>query len=211
MLEQRHPGPKARASPTKTPASTHKSTSVPWRSRRTAGTGRQGRTGQRQRDKLSSGRDPLDACPSQLRNPARRVPLCMGGKPIFFAMLPSLSSETGFNKFVSEEFATVCARHTSRRRRIPMSTSPRHRARCGRHEARAGIFALTSCSLVRLSIGGLGFLDDTVFSLPACTRRSLRRGAAFASRLDPLLVSGDECGRSKPLIFAVLNGTSFTD
>ena len=37
--------------------------------------------------------------------------------------------------------ATARARHTSRRRRIPMPTSPRHRARCFRHEARAAIVA----------------------------------------------------------------------
>ena len=62
-------------------------------------------------------------------------------------------------------------------------------ARCDRHEARAGI----------------------VVSLPACTQRSIRRGAALASRLDPLAFSGDKRGRSKALFFAVPNGTSISD
>ena len=48
--------------------------------------------------------------------------------------------------------------------------------------------------------------DETV-SLPACSRR---RGAALASRLDPLF-SGDGRGRSKALFFAVHNGTSISD
>ena len=39
-----------------------------------------------------------------------------------------------------------------------MPASPRRRARCNRHEARAGIVALISCCLVRLSSGGLGLL-----------------------------------------------------
>ena len=67
-----------------------------------------------------------------------------------------------------------------------------------------------SCCLVRLSNEGLGPPDETAFpSLPACTQQSIYRGAAEASRLDPLAFSGD--GRSKALLFAVLNGTSITD
>ena len=55
--------------------------------------------------------------------------------------------KTQFTKFVSEKIATVCARHASGPRRIPMPANPRHRARCDRHEARAGIVALMSCCL----------------------------------------------------------------
>ena len=175
------------------------------------GTGRQGRTCQGQRGRLSFGPGLTDAHTSQLRNPARRFPLRGDGKLIFIAFLSSLSSETRFSNFVRDEFATACARHTSKRRRIPMSTCPRHRARCVRHEARAGTVALTTWCLVRLSIGGSGPPDGTFLSPSACTRRSARRGAAFASRLDPLLASGDKRGRSKALTFAVFIGTSITD
>ena len=119
--------------------------------------------------------------------------------------------ETEFTKFVHEQVATARARHISRRRRIPMPASPRHRARCNRHEARAGIVALMSCCLVRPSSGGLGPPDQTALSLPACTQRSICRGAALASRLYPLAFSGDKRRRSKALFFAVLNGTSISD
>ena len=56
------------------------------------------------------------------------------------------------------------------------------RAACSRHEARVGIVVLKSWCLVRLSNGGLGPPDEIV-SLPACTRSSICRGAALASRL----------------------------
>ena len=48
-------------------------------------------------------------------------------------------------------------------------------------------------------------------STPACTEQTTCRGAAFASRLDHLAFRGDKRGRSKALIFAVLNGASITD
>ena len=48
-------------------------------------------------------------------------------------------------------------------------------------------------------------------SLPAYTQRSIRRGAALASRLDPLASSGGEHGRCKTQFFAVLNGTAISD
>ena len=69
--------------------------------------------------------------------------------------MSSFSRETEFTKFVSDEIARARSRHHSRRRRIPMPASSRHRARCNRHEARAGIVALISCCLVRLSNGRL--------------------------------------------------------
>ena len=69
--------------------------------------------------------------------------------------MSSFSSETEFTKFVGDEIARARSRHHSRRRRIPMPASSRHRARCNRHEARAGIVALISCCLVQLSNGGL--------------------------------------------------------
>ena len=128
----------------------------------------------------------------------------------FFALLSSFSSETEFTKFASEEIATARSRHNSGRHRIPMPASPRHRARCNSHEARAWIVAVTSCCLVRLSSGGMGPPDEIALSSPARTRRFICRGAAVASRLDPLAFSGTR-GRSKALFYAVLNGTSISD
>ena len=58
------------------------------------------------------------------------------------------SWETEFAHIVGEETSAARSRHTSRRRRIPISVSPRHRARCN-HEARAGTVTQTSCCLVR--------------------------------------------------------------
>ena len=103
---------------------------------------------------------------------------------MFFALLSPFSGEGGFTKFVSEEITAARARQTSRRRRIPMPTSPRHRARYDRHEARAGIVALISCCLVHAA--------------------NTCRGAALASRLHRLTFSGDNRGHSKALVFAVL-------
>ena len=45
----------------------------------------------------------------------------------------------------------------------------------------------------------------------ARSRGSTCRGAAPASRLDRLSLSGDKRGRSKNLLFAVVNGASFSD
>ena len=109
--------------------------------------------------------------------------------------MSSFVRKTEFTKFVSEEIATARTRPTSTWRRIPMPARPRCRARCGRHEARAGIVALTSRGLVRFSTGGLGPPGEKV-TLPACTQRTVRRGAALASRLDPVALSGDMRGRS---------------
>ena len=78
--------------------------------------------------------------------------------------------------------------------------------------ARAGIVALISCCLVRLSSGGLGPPDETVsLTHPGCTQQSICRGAAVASRLVPLAFSGDKRGRTKGLFLPVLNGASVTD
>ena len=125
---------------------------------------------------------------------------------MFFALMSSFLRETQFTQVVSEEIATAPSRHTSRRRRVPMPASPRRRARCNHHEARAGIVALMSCCLVRLSHGGLG-LPCGIVSLPACTQRSIRRGAALASRLAPLAFSGESAAAAKHL----LNGTTLSD
>ena len=124
--------------------------------------------------------------------------------------MSSFSRESEFTKFVSEEIATAHSRHTSKRRRIQMPASPRRRARCNRHEARAGTVALIPCCLVRLCTGGSGSPGEIV-SLPALTQQIIRRGAACASRLDPLAFSGDQRGRSKALFCAVLHGTSISD
>ena len=88
-----------------------------------------------------------------------------------------------------------------------MAASPCHRTRCNRHEARARIVALISCCLVRLSNGGLGPHDEIALSSSACTQRRIRRGAALASRLDPLAFSGDKRGRCEALFYAVFNAT----
>ena len=79
-------------------------------------------------------------------------------------------------------------------------------AHCDRHETRAGIVALESGSALEI----WAFLMKSL-SLPMCTKQTTCRGAAPASRLDPLALRGDTRGRSKALIFAVLNGASFTD
>ena len=121
--------------------------------------------------------------------------------------MSSCSRETEFTKLASEEIATARSHHASRRRRVPMPASRRHRARCDLHEARAGIVGLISCCLVRPSTGGLGPPDET---LPACTQRRIRRGAALESRLDPLSFS-DQRGRCKAVFLAVLNGTAISD
>ena len=156
-------------------------------------------------------RDLHDAGPARLRDRARQFPPNQGVWPEFFALILFLSRETESTKFASEEIATARSRHTSRRRRIPMPASPRRRARCKIHEAGAMIVALMSCYLVRLGNGGLSPPGEIALSLPACTQRSICRGAAFASRLDPLACSGDTRGRSKALFFAVLNATFISD
>ena len=86
---------------------------------------------------------------------ARQIARYQSGWPMFFTLVSSFSRETDFTKFVSEEIASARSRHNSRRRRIPMPARLRHRARCNRTEARAGIIALLSCCLVRLSNEGL--------------------------------------------------------
>ena len=127
-------------------------------SSQTAKTGELRRNGQRRRGKLRLGRDLHDAGPARLHDGARRFPPNQSGWPVFFALISSFSKETAFTKFVSEEIATARSRHNSRRRRLPMPASPRHRAGCNRHEGRAGVVALASCCLVRLSNGGLALL-----------------------------------------------------
>ena len=47
-----------------------------------------------------------------------------------------------------------------------------------------------------------------IVSLPVCTQRRIRRGAAPASRVDPLAFSGYKRGHC---FFAVLNGTAIAD
>ena len=170
-------------------------------------TGDQRRKGQRRRGKLRLERDLREDRPAYPLDCTRH----QSGWPMFFALLSSFFRETGFTKFDSEEIVTARSRHNSRRRRIPMPVSPRHRARCNRHEERAGIAVLVSCCLVRLSNGSLDPPDEIALSSPSCTWRSICRGAAFASRLDKLTFSGDKRDRSKALFFAVHNGTSISD
>ena len=61
------------------------------------------------------------------------------GGPCFSCIDALFFRKTEFTKIFSEEIAAARSRHTSRRRRIPMPASLRRRARCNRHEARAGI------------------------------------------------------------------------
>ena len=86
----------------------------------------------------------------------------------------------------------------------------RCRPRCDCHEARAGLspfFRVVSYG----SAMEVWAFQMRLLSLPACTQRSVRRGAALASRLDPLVPSGDERGRSKALFFASLHGAFIAD
>ena len=93
----------------------------------TAKTGRHGCEGQRRRGKLRPSRDFREADPA--RHLDRSHPRHQNGWPMFFfSLLSSFSRETEFTKFVCEETATARPRHTSRRRRIPMPASARHRA-----------------------------------------------------------------------------------
>ena len=153
-------------------------------------------TEQQGRCKLRAGCDLHDGGPALFRDRARRFPPNQSGWPMCFALVSSFSRETVFTKFGSEETATARARHTSRRRRIPMPTSPRHRARCNHHEAPAGTVAFVSCCIVLLNNGGLGPLDEIALSLPTCMQLSICRRAALAGRHDPLAFSGDKRGRS---------------
>ena len=141
-----------------------------------ARTGRQGREGQRRRGSLRPGPDLHDAGPARLRDRSHCFPRHQNGWPMFLALMSSFSSETEFTNFVNEEIDTARSRHNSRRRRIPVPASPRHRARCDRHEARAGNVALITCCLVPVSNGGLGPPDETALPLPSCTRRNICRG-----------------------------------
>ena len=110
-----------------------------------ARTGEQRRKDQRGRGKLRWGLDTHNAGPARPRGHARQFPQHQSGWPLFFALMSSFSRETEFTKFVSREIATARSGHKSWRRWIPMPASPRHRARCNRHEARAGFVALISC------------------------------------------------------------------
>ena len=101
---------------------------------------------------------------------------------------------------VSEEIATARSRHASRSASDPDAWLTRAIVRAvtaTKHEpGLSPSFRVVSP-------------DDIALSSSACTQRSVRRGAALASRLDPLTLSGDKRGRSKALLLAVLNGTLF--
>ena len=113
---------------------------------------------------------------------------------------------------VREEIATARSRDASRRSRIPMPASPRRRARCNRHEARAWDCRPQSCCLARHSNGGLETL--LVRLLSHCQRaRSevfavvpLQR-AAWIRWLSVVI----SAAAAKHCFIAVLNGTSTTD
>ena len=132
---------------------------------------------------------------------------------MFFAMISSPSGGSRVHIICRRE-----RRHSSRPSHCmaasdPDTSQPAPSARCDRHEARAGTVAVLSCCLVRLSIGSLGPLDEIslILSLPACTQQTICRGAALASRLDPLASRGHKRRRSKALNPAVLSGASVTD
>ena len=119
----------------------------------------------------------------------------------FFALLSSSGGETEFARVVGDVVGDV------RQRRILMLASPRRRAHCKRNEPRAGIDALVTCCLVRLSSGGVGLPRE--LQTP-CTQQMFCRGASLASRLNLLAFAGDKRGRSKALLLAVLDGSPFT-
>ena len=100
-----------------------------------------------------------------------------------FRWFPFFLGGRSFTKFVSVVFDTASAR------------------RCfpARATTRAGLSPFYR--VVSFSNGGSGPLDETALSSPPCTQRSVCRGAALASRPDPLVPSGDERGRSKAMFF----------
>ena len=182
-----------RGRPRPQPAETGSCRSETCQSSRTAGTGRQGRRIQGWRGIRRLGRELHDAGPGQPRGARRFLPN-QSGWPLFFALT--------FLLFRGERVPKICERrdrHTShfKEASVPDATSPRHRACCDCHEARAGIVALMSCCLVRLSSGGLGPPDEVALPPPACTQRIACRGAALASRPDPLTLSGDDRGAAR--------------
>ena len=113
--------------------------------------------------------------------------------------------ETEFTKFVSEEIAT----DTSRRRRILMPASPRRRARCDRHEARAGNVALMSCCLVRLSNEVWAFLVKLSHYQRAQRELFAVVPLLRAAWIHWLSVVISEAAAKH--FFGVLNGTSISD
>ena len=119
----------------------------------------------------------------------------------------SLTRKKEFTNIFSEKIVTARVRHTSRRRRILTSISIRHRVQ----PSRVGIAVLILDCLVQLSNGVLRPPDEIVLSSSECAQRSSCRGVALASRLDPLILSDDKRGRSKALLFAVLNITFIPD
>ena len=90
---------------------------------KTARSGRQGCKGHTRRGKLRPGRDLHEPGPARPRVRSHCFPRQQNGWCTFFAVRSS---------------------HNSRLCRIPMPASPRHRARCNRHEARSGIIAFVS-------------------------------------------------------------------
>ena len=108
-------------------------------SSQTAGSESQERSGQIRRGKPRPGRDLSITGPVRSLDRGRRLPPKQSGWPMFFALVSCFSGETMFTKFVGEEIATACYRHTSKRRRIQMPASPRRRARFDHHEARVWI------------------------------------------------------------------------
>ena len=143
------------------------------------------------------------------RDREQQFPLHQSDWLLIFALMPSFSRETEFTKFVSEGSPQLVP--------IPLQSGVGSRWQIARAVVRAvtatkhepGLSPSCRVCLARLSNGGLG--PPEIVSLPACTRRSICRGAAMPSRLHPLAFSGDKRGRSKAPFFSVLNGTSISD
>ena len=121
---------------------------------------------------------------------------------------PLFSRETEFHDILSARTSPQLVPVTTRRG-VGSRCQPAHAigraATATKHEP--GLSPLHRVVSYGSANGGLGPLDEIV-SLPACTRRSICRGAALASRLNPPTFSGDERGRSKALFVAVLNATT---
>ena len=130
----------------------------------------------------------------------------------FFTLISFFSGEAEFTKFVSEKIDTARARHIAWRRRILMPASPRRRraVTATKHESGLSLspfYRGVSCGSA-LEVWAILMRS---LSKPACTQQTVCRGAAPAIRLDPLASRSDKRGRSRALIFSVLNGASVID
>ena len=148
------------------------------------------------------------ACPSQLRNPARR----RVGSLFSLCCCPLFQTKQGSRNLSarsSPQLAPVILQGGVGSRCHPSRAVVRD-VTATKHEP--GLSPLHRVVSYGSALEVLGPPDQTgSLSVPACTRQNICRGAALVSRLDSLAFSSDMRGRSKALIFAVFIGTSVTD